>query len=105
MSADRAVALRSLPSVDQILRRLADRAELQGVTRPRLTALVREALDQERARVLQDHGIVRAHAIERRVQRHAFHVRLRRVVPLFLMPPSALDERAARCRFDRRGHL
>ncbi len=56
MSADRAVALRSLPSVDQILRRLADRAELQGVTRPRLTALVREALDQERARVLQDHA-------------------------------------------------
>jgi L-seryl-tRNA(Ser) seleniumtransferase len=56
VSADRAVALRSLPSVDQILRRLADRAELQGVTRPRLTALVREALDQERARVLQDHA-------------------------------------------------
>src|SRR4029434_1648494 len=29
--------------------------EMSGVARPRLTALVREALDQERARVLRDH--------------------------------------------------
>ena len=56
MSADRAAALRGLPSVDQVLRGLADLAELRGVTRPRLTALVREALDQERARVLRDHA-------------------------------------------------
>jgi L-seryl-tRNA(Ser) seleniumtransferase len=55
VSADHAAALRSLPSVDQLLRRLADRAELSGLARPRLTALVREALDQERARVLRDH--------------------------------------------------
>ena len=72
MSADRAVALRSLPSVDQILRRLADRAELQGVTRPRLTALVREALDQERARVLQDHAApVEAEALAARIVERA----------------------------------
>jgi L-seryl-tRNA(Ser) seleniumtransferase len=56
VSADHAAALRSLPSVDQLLRRLADRAELSGLARPRLTALVREALDQERARVLRDHA-------------------------------------------------
>jgi len=55
VSADHAAALRSLPSVDQLLRRLADRAELSGLARPRLTALVREALDQERLRVLRDH--------------------------------------------------
>jgi len=72
VSADRAVALRSLPSVDQILRRLADRAELQGVTRPRLTALVREALDQERARVLQDHAApVEAEALAARIVERA----------------------------------
>ena len=56
MSADRAAALRGLPSVDQVLRGLADLAELRGVTRPRLTALVREAVDQERDRVLRDHA-------------------------------------------------
>ncbi len=52
MSADRATALRSLPSVDQLLRRLMGQEEVRGLTRPRLTSLVREALDQERARVL-----------------------------------------------------
>ena len=72
MSADRAAALRSLPSVDQILRRLADRAELHGVTRPRLTALVRDALDQERARVLQDHAApVEAETLAARVVERA----------------------------------
>jgi len=55
VSADHAAALRGLPSVDQLVRRLADRAELSGLARPRLTALVREALDQERARVLREH--------------------------------------------------
>jgi len=39
VSADRATALRSLPSVDQLLRRLADQAETQGLTRARLTSL------------------------------------------------------------------
>ena len=72
MSADRAAGLRSLPSVDQILRRLADRAELHGVTRPRLTALVRDALDQERARVLQDHAApVEAETLAARVVERA----------------------------------
>jgi L-seryl-tRNA(Ser) seleniumtransferase len=55
VSADHAAALRGLPSVDQLVRRLADRAELSGLARPRLTALVREALDQERTRVLREH--------------------------------------------------
>ena len=54
MSADRATALRSLPSVDQLLRRLAGQAEAQGLTRARLTSLIRETLDQERGRVLAD---------------------------------------------------
>ena len=54
MSGERATALRSLPSVDQLLRRLADHEETRGLTRARLTALVRETLDQERVRVLTD---------------------------------------------------
>jgi L-seryl-tRNA(Ser) seleniumtransferase len=51
VSADRIAVLRSLPSVDQLLRRLADREEVRDLARARLTALVREALAQERARV------------------------------------------------------
>ena len=39
MSADRATALRSLPSVDQLLRRLAGHAEIRGLTRARLLLL------------------------------------------------------------------
>jgi L-seryl-tRNA(Ser) seleniumtransferase len=53
VSADRAT-LRRLPSVDQLLRALADRPEVAGLPRPRLTALVREALDAERQEV-RDH--------------------------------------------------
>ena len=72
MSADQAAALRSLPSVDQLLRHLADRAELKDLARPRLTALVREALDQERARVLQEHAApVPAEALAARVVERA----------------------------------
>ncbi|PYO09624.1 MAG: L-seryl-tRNA(Sec) selenium transferase, partial [Candidatus Rokuibacteriota bacterium] len=52
MNAERATALRGLPSVDQVLRRLAGQAEVLGITRARLTSLVREALDQERVRVI-----------------------------------------------------
>ena len=52
MSAERATALRGLPSVDQLLRRLAAHADLHGITRARLTGLVRETLDQERVRVI-----------------------------------------------------
>ena len=54
MSPEPAAALRALPSVDQLVRRLADRAELAKVSRGRLTALVRETLDAERQRVLAE---------------------------------------------------
>ena len=52
MSAERAAALRRLPSVDQLLRTLAAHAEIAGVPRTRLTATVREVLDRERQRLL-----------------------------------------------------
>jgi L-seryl-tRNA(Ser) seleniumtransferase len=52
VSAERATALRGLPSVDQLLRRLATHADLRGITRARLTGLIRETLDQERVRVI-----------------------------------------------------
>ena len=82
MSADHAAALRSLPSVDQLLRHLADRAELKELARPRLTALVREALDRERARVLQEHAApVTAEALAARVVERA-----RRDGPFSLRP-------------------
>jgi len=51
VSADRAAALRSLPSVDQLVRRVAADPALAGLSRARLTAAVREALDAERRRV------------------------------------------------------
>jgi L-seryl-tRNA(Ser) seleniumtransferase len=51
VSADRAAALRSLPAVDQLVRRLTADAALAGLSRARLTAAAREALDAERARV------------------------------------------------------
>jgi L-seryl-tRNA(Ser) seleniumtransferase len=57
VSADRVAALRSLPSVDQLLRRLADHEEVRALARARLTALVREALEQERARVLAEQAV------------------------------------------------
>ena len=55
MSADRAT-LRGLPSVDQLLRALAGRAELAGIPRARLTEMVRETLDAERRRALSETG-------------------------------------------------
>jgi len=55
VSADRA-ALRSLPSVDQLLRVLAGRPDVAAIPRARLTALVREALDAERRRILRERG-------------------------------------------------
>ena len=51
MSADRAT-LRGLPSVDQLLRSLGDRPEVAGIPRARLTEMAREALDDERRRLL-----------------------------------------------------
>ncbi|OGK97362.1 MAG: L-seryl-tRNA(Sec) selenium transferase, partial [Candidatus Rokubacteria bacterium RBG_16_73_20] len=56
MRAD-AAALRALPSVDRLLRRLADRVELAKVSRARLAALVRETLAAERQRVVAEQGV------------------------------------------------
>lgn len=52
MAADEPVALRRLPSVDQLVRSLADRPELLGISRARLTSAVRDAVDIARRRVL-----------------------------------------------------
>ena len=71
MSAEPA-ALRGLPSVDQLLRALAGRAELEGVPRARLTALVRETLDAERRRVREGRAApVAADALAARVVERA----------------------------------
>jgi L-seryl-tRNA(Ser) seleniumtransferase len=43
-------ALRSLPSVDALVRDLAERPELAAISRARLTATVRDVLDSERRR-------------------------------------------------------
>jgi L-seryl-tRNA(Ser) seleniumtransferase len=53
VSADDAATLRRLPSVDQLVRRLAAEPGLAGLSRARLTATVRETLDAERRRVMQ----------------------------------------------------
>jgi L-seryl-tRNA(Ser) seleniumtransferase len=53
VNADRAAALRGLPSVDQLVRRLAAGPAVAGLSRARLTATVREILDAERRRVAQ----------------------------------------------------
>jgi L-seryl-tRNA(Ser) seleniumtransferase len=52
MAPDEPVALRRLPSVDQLVRRLADHPELAGISRARLTSSVREAVEAARRRVL-----------------------------------------------------
>jgi L-seryl-tRNA(Ser) seleniumtransferase len=52
MAADEPVALRRLPSVDQLVRGLAGRPELAGITRARLTSTVRDAVETARRRVL-----------------------------------------------------
>jgi L-seryl-tRNA(Ser) seleniumtransferase len=56
VSAD-PTALRSLPSVDQLLRRVAADAAARAITRAHLTALVRETLDRERARVRDERAV------------------------------------------------
>jgi L-seryl-tRNA(Ser) seleniumtransferase len=61
MTADAAAAasaLRALPSVDALTRELADRPELDGISRPRLTATVRDVLALERRRVSSGAGSV-----------------------------------------------
>ena len=54
MSADDAATLRRLPSVDQLVRRLAGEPGLAGLSRARLTATVREVLEAERRRVVRE---------------------------------------------------
>jgi L-seryl-tRNA(Ser) seleniumtransferase len=56
MAPDEPVALRRLPSVDQLVRRLADRPELAGISRARLTSTVREVVAGERQRALAGDG-------------------------------------------------
>jgi L-seryl-tRNA(Ser) seleniumtransferase len=53
VSAEDAATLRRLPSVDQLVRRLAAEPAVAGLSRARLTATVRETLDAERRRVVQ----------------------------------------------------
>ena len=50
MSGDASAALRRLPSVDQVLRLLAERPEAHAIPHARLTETVRAALDEERRR-------------------------------------------------------
>jgi L-seryl-tRNA(Ser) seleniumtransferase len=56
MRADTAAALRSLPSVDQLVRHLAGREEIRPLSRARLTATARGVLDGERQRVRAEGG-------------------------------------------------
>ncbi|HJU86455.1 MAG TPA: L-seryl-tRNA(Sec) selenium transferase, partial [Gemmatimonadota bacterium] len=56
MSPDAASSLRALPSVDQLVRLVAGREELRGVSRPRMTATARDVLDGERRRILGEHA-------------------------------------------------
>ena len=56
MSTEGASALRGLPSVDALVRQVAERPETRGLPRPRLTALVRDVLDAERRRVRAGRG-------------------------------------------------
>jgi L-seryl-tRNA(Ser) seleniumtransferase len=53
VKADRAAALRRLPSVDDVIRRVADDTALAALPRVRLTAAAREALAAARARVAE----------------------------------------------------
>jgi L-seryl-tRNA(Ser) seleniumtransferase len=53
VKADRAAALRRLPSVDDVIRRVADDTALAALPRVRLTAAAREVLAAARARVAE----------------------------------------------------
>ena len=57
MAPDEPVALRRLPSVDQLVRGLADRPDLAGISRARLTVTVREAVDGARRRLRSGDGV------------------------------------------------
>jgi L-seryl-tRNA(Ser) seleniumtransferase len=56
MKVDAAAALRALPSVDQLVRRLSGRDEIRALSRVRLTATAREVLEGERQRVRVEGG-------------------------------------------------
>jgi L-seryl-tRNA(Ser) seleniumtransferase len=55
VKADRAAALRRLPSVDEVMRRVAGDAALATLPRARVTAAARDVLAAARARVAQGH--------------------------------------------------
>ena len=75
MSGDPIAALRRLPSVDELVRRVADHAELDGLPRARLTALAREVLDEER-RTVRGGGVPAAvAALAQRIVERAGHGR------------------------------
>jgi L-seryl-tRNA(Ser) seleniumtransferase len=57
MAADRVARLRQLPSVDRLLRQVANREELRGISRARLTEAVRGALAGERRRLLAGESV------------------------------------------------
>ncbi|MBI3826240.1 MAG: L-seryl-tRNA(Sec) selenium transferase [Candidatus Rokubacteria bacterium] len=73
--------LRRLPSVDEVLRRLAARPELAGMPRVRLTAAVRQVLDDERRRLAGGAAapaavdVVADRAVERLVRAGRFSLR------------------------------
>ena len=52
MTLEHHAALRALPSVDQLVQALVGRPELSSIARARLTATVRDVLDRERRRAL-----------------------------------------------------
>jgi L-seryl-tRNA(Ser) seleniumtransferase len=56
VGAEQRERLRALPSVDQLVRDVERRPELGGIPRARLTACVRELLEQERRRLLASDG-------------------------------------------------
>jgi L-seryl-tRNA(Ser) seleniumtransferase len=56
MSADPRAALRGLPSVDELVRLLAGRDEIRGLSRSRLTAIVRDVVEEERRHVRAGRG-------------------------------------------------
>jgi L-seryl-tRNA(Ser) seleniumtransferase len=109
VSAD-PTALRSLPSVDQLLRRVADDVDARAITRAHLTALIRETLDRERARVRDertapaDTEALAARVVERARRAGAFSLRpvvnaqgvvLHTNLGRAIMSPLALERLAA----------
>ncbi|MGH7277561.1 MAG: L-seryl-tRNA(Sec) selenium transferase, partial [Candidatus Rokuibacteriota bacterium] len=81
MSADRGATLRRLPSVDQLVREVAGRDELRGLSRPRLTAIVRDVLDQTRRQLRAGDGgapeaaVLVGRIVERAGGGHGFSLR------------------------------